>query len=104
MDKKMSIMVVDDEAIVRESLFHWFKKYGHVVETASSGFEALEKLEAYPFQLLFVDIKMPGMDGIELLKKIKHQNPEAEVIMITGHGDMELAIMSLKHYYRIRIH
>jgi len=56
MDKKMSIMVVDDEEIVRKSLFHWFKKYGHVVETASSGFEALEKLEKYPFQLLFVDI------------------------------------------------
>lgn len=67
MDKKTSIMVVDDEEIVRESFFHWFQKYGHVVETASSGFEALEKLEKYPFQVMFVDIKMPGMDGIELL-------------------------------------
>ncbi|RLC31864.1 sigma-54-dependent Fis family transcriptional regulator, partial [Candidatus Woesebacteria bacterium] len=65
MEKKMSIMVVDDEEIVRESFFHWFKKYGHVVETASSAFEALEKIEKYPYQLLFVDIKMPGMDGIE---------------------------------------
>ena len=54
MDKKMSIMIVDDEEIVRKSLFHWFKKYGHVVEIASSGFEALEKLVKYPFQLLFV--------------------------------------------------
>ena len=45
MDKTMNIMVVDDELIVRESLFHWFKKYGHTVDTASSGFEALEKLE-----------------------------------------------------------
>ena len=58
MDKKMNIMVVDDELIVRESLLHWFKKYGRTVETASSGFEAMEKLEKDPFQLLFVDIKM----------------------------------------------
>ena len=45
MDEKMRIMVVDDEKIVRESLYHWFKRSGHVVETAASGFEALEKLE-----------------------------------------------------------
>jgi len=98
MDKKMSIMVVDDEEIVRESLFHWFKKYGYVVETASSGFEALEKLEKYPFQLLlekypfqllFVDIKMPGMDGIELLEKVKTEYPDTLVIIITAYGSIE---------------
>ena len=46
---------------------------------------------------MVTDIKMPGGDGIELLRKIKHENPETEVIMITGHGDMALAIESLKH-------
>jgi DNA-binding NtrC family response regulator len=96
MDKKMSIMVVDDEAIVRESLFHWFKKYGHVVETASSGFEALEKLEAYPFQLLFVDIKMPGMDGIELLEKVKTEYPDTIVIIITAYGSIESAVKAMR--------
>jgi DNA-binding NtrC family response regulator len=96
MDKKMSIMVVDDEAIVRESLFHWFKKYGHVVETASSGFEALEKLERYPYQLLFVDIKMPGMDGIELLGKVKAEYPDTLVIIITAYGSIESAVKAMR--------
>nr|MBC8360975.1 sigma-54-dependent Fis family transcriptional regulator [Candidatus Desulfatibia profunda] len=96
MDKKMSIMVVDDEEIVRESLFHWFKKYGHVVETASSGFEALEKLETYPFQLLFVDIKMPGMDGIELLEKVKTEYPDTIVVIITAYGSIESAVKAMR--------
>ena len=64
MDKKMSIMIVDDEKIIRVSFVEWFKKIGHRVEAAASGFEALEKLKKVPFDLLFVDIKMPGMNGI----------------------------------------
>jgi DNA-binding NtrC family response regulator len=96
MDNKMSIMVVDDEAIVRESLFHWFKKYGHVVEIASSGFEALEKLEKYPFQLLFVDIKMPEMDGIELLEKVKTDYPDTLVIIITAYGSIDSAVSAMR--------
>jgi DNA-binding NtrC family response regulator len=96
MDRKMSVMIVDDEAIVRESLFHWFKKYGHLVETASSGFEALEKLETYPFQLLFVDIKMPGMDGIELLEKIKSEYPDTLVVIITAYGSIESAVKAMR--------
>ena len=72
----MSIMIVDDEMIIRESFLHWFEKYGHRVETASSGFEALDILEKTPFDLMFVDIKMPGMDGIELLEKVKEEYPE----------------------------
>ena len=96
MDEKMSIMVVDDEEIVRESLFHWFKKYGHMVETASSGFEALDKLEKYPFQLLFVDIKMPGMDGIELLEKVKTEYPDTIVIIITAYGSIESAVKAMR--------
>ena len=96
MDEKMSIMVVDDEEIVRESLFHWFKKYGHVVETASSGFEALDKLEKYPFQLLFVDIKMPGMNGIELLEKVKTEYPDTIVVIITAYGSIESAVKAMR--------
>jgi len=96
MDEKMSIMVVDDEEIVRESLFHWFKKYGHMVETASSGFEALDKLGNYPFQLLFVDIKMPGMDGIELLEKVKTEYPDTIVIIITAYGSIESAVKAMR--------
>mgnify|MGYP000715321580 CR=1 FL=1 len=91
MKKKISIMVVDDESIVRESLYHWFVKSGHTVDTAASGFEALEKLEQIPFDILFVDIKMPGMDGIQTLREIKKLKPLVEVIMLTGHASLESA-------------
>ena len=96
MDEKMNIMIVDDERIVRESLFHWFEKGGHTVDTAASGFEALEKLEKFPFDLMFVDIKMPGMDGIELLEKVKTNFPETIVIIITAYGSIESAIQAMK--------
>jgi two-component system response regulator HydG len=96
MKKKLSIMVVDDESIVRESLYHWFIKSGHTVDTAASGFEALEKLEQIPFDILFVDIKMPGMDGLELLKKVKSAYPDTIVIIITAYGSIESAIKAMK--------
>jgi two-component system response regulator HydG len=96
MGDKMNIMIVDDEKIVRESLFHWFKKGGHTVDKASSGFEALEKLEKKPFELLFVDIKMPEMSGIELLEKVKAAYPETIVIIITAYGSIETAVKAMK--------
>ncbi len=96
MDDKMSIMVVDDEKIVRESLFHWFKKAGHKVDTALSGFEALEKLEKNNYELMFVDIKMPGMNGIELLGKVKTDYPDTIVIIITAYGSITSAINAMK--------
>jgi two-component system response regulator HydG len=96
MTGKMSILVVDDERIVRESFLHWFKKYGCKTEVAASGLEALEKLERCPFDLLFVDIKMPGMDGLELLEKVKQQYPDAIVIIITAYGSIDTAVKAMK--------
>ena len=96
MDNKMNIMVVDDELIVRESLFHWFKKSGHTVETASSGLEALDKLKKNPFSLLFVDIKMPGMDGLQLLEKVKDEYPDTLVVIITAYGSIESAVKAMR--------
>lgn len=89
-------MVVDDEQIVRESLFYWFDKGGHAVDTAGSGFEALEKLEKVAFDMMFVDIKMPGMDGIELLEKVKADYPDTIVVIITAYGSIESAIDAMK--------
>ena len=66
------------------------------METASSGFEALEKLEKVPFDMMFVDIKMPGMDGIELLGKVKADYPDTIVIIITAYGSIESAIKAMK--------
>ncbi len=96
MDEKMSIMIVDDEMIVRESFLHWFEKLGHRVDSAASGFEALEKLEKIPFEVLFVDIKMPGMDGIELLGKVKEEYPDTIVVIITAYGSIETAVNAMK--------
>ncbi|MGD2010369.1 MAG: sigma-54 dependent transcriptional regulator [Desulfobacterales bacterium] len=96
MDEKMHIMIVDDEMIVRESFYHWFTKSGHRVQTAASGFEALEKLNETAFDLLFVDIKMPGMDGLELLEKVKADYPETMAIIITAYGSIESAVKAMK--------
>ena len=96
MDEKMSIMIVDDEMIVRESFLHWFERVGHRVEVAASGFEALEKLESFPFDVLFVDIKMPGMNGIELLEKVKGKYPDTIVVIITAYGSIESAVTAMK--------
>lgn len=96
MNTKPDIMVVDDERIVRESLYHWFNKGGYTVETAASGREALEKLAQYPFELLFVDIKMPGMNGLELLEKVKAEYPNTVVIIITAYGSIESAVEAMK--------
>ncbi len=96
MADKMSIMIVDDEKIIRESFLYWFEKYGHRVEAAASGMEALEKLEKSPFEVLFVDIKMPGMNGIELLGKVKEEYPDTTVIIITAYGSIETAVEAMK--------
>jgi len=96
MDTKPSVMVVDDEHIVRESLFHWFQKAGHVVDKAASAVEALKKLEETLFDVLFVDIKMPGMNGIELLDRVKSDYPDTVVIIITAYGSIDSAIQAMK--------
>ena len=96
MKQKMKIMVVDDEGIVRESLYHWFQKSGHLVETAASGFEAMEKLERISFDILFVDIKMPKMSGLELLGKVKEEYPDTSVVIITAYGSIGSAVSAMK--------
>ena len=96
MNQKINIMVVDDEIIVRESLYHRFKKYGHAVHTAASGGEALAKLEKRPFDLMFVDMKMPEMDGIELLEQVKFEYPETTVVIITAFGSVESAVKAMR--------
>jgi DNA-binding NtrC family response regulator len=96
MDERLRIMVVDDELIVRESLYHWFKKAGHMVEAVSSGNEALDILEKEPFEVLFVDMKMPRMNGLELLKRVKEGYPDAIVIIITAYGSIESSVEAMK--------
>ena len=94
MEKKL--LLVDDEKDIREVLVLPLSDLGYHIFEAENGKEALGIFKEIQPPIVLTDIKMPGMDGIELLQKIKHENPETEVIMITGHGDMELAIRSLK--------
>jgi signal transduction histidine kinase len=95
MGKKL--LLVDDEPGILKVLGISLADRGYKVLTTENGEEALRIFRDERPELVLTDIKMPGMDGIELLKQIKQENPDAEVIMITGHGDMELAVQSLKH-------
>ena len=95
MEKK--ILIVDDEKDIREVVHLSLSDMGYQVLEAEDGDEALRIFREAQPSIVLTDIKMPNMDGIELLQKIKLENPETEVVMITGHGDMDLAIKSLKY-------
>lgn len=88
-------MLVDDEEGIRKVLGMALADQGRQVLTAASGEEALDMFRSASPSIIITDIKMPGMDGLELLRRVKEEKPETEVIMITGHGDLELAIRSL---------
>jgi signal transduction histidine kinase len=91
------ILLVDDEPGILKVLGISLADRGYRVLTAQNGEEALRICGGEPPSIVLTDIKMPGMDGIELLRRLKAHSPDIEVIMITGHGDMDLAIRSLKH-------
>jgi signal transduction histidine kinase len=91
------ILLVDDEQDIRDILQLALTDAGYDVLQAENGRQALDLfLEKRP-PIVITDIKMPVMDGIQLLRRIKREAPDTEVVMITGHGDMDLAIRSLKH-------
>lgn len=91
-----SLLLVDDEAAIRTVLGLLLEDMGYAVTLAESGEAALELLEAVAPAIVVTDVRMPGMDGLALLKAIKQALPETEVIMLTGHGDMNLAVASLR--------
>jgi len=91
------ILVVDDEWAVRDSLREWMINEGFAaVDLAASGPEALAKLEKQSFQLMLVDVKMPGMEGVELLKQAKERFPELTIIMMTAYATVETAVEAMK--------
>ncbi|EFK11281.1 response regulator receiver domain protein [delta proteobacterium NaphS2] len=92
----MKIMLVDDEERFLSTTKKLLLKKGLEVLTAASGPEALELLRTHNIHVVILDVKMPGMDGMETLKAIKHTYPLVEVIMLTGHATVESAIDGLK--------
>jgi len=96
MKKKVKVLVVDDEAIMRESLRDWLSDVGHQVLTAENGSQALEIIEKENPSIAIVDLVMPGMDGIELLKRAREISPGIEVIIITAYGSVPTAISAMR--------
>jgi CheY-like chemotaxis protein len=80
------LLIVDDDDQLRQTLGKRFKKQGMMVTGAASGEEALDKLASQRCDVALIDLHMPGMNGIELLDKLKERQPEVEAIMLTAHG------------------
>ena len=90
------LLIVDDELHVRESLSRWFIEDGYEVETASSGKEALTMLGRQRYDAVITDIRMPGMDGLYLQRRIREVNPKVAIILITAYASVSTAVQALK--------
>ena len=90
------ILIVDDETIVRESLGSWFREEGYSVDVAASAREALEKLTIKGWDIFLLDIRMPGMDGLELQRKIKESHPDSTIVIMTAYASVETAVEAMK--------
>ncbi|MBU1743919.1 MAG: sigma-54 dependent transcriptional regulator [Proteobacteria bacterium] len=94
---KRNILVVDDEAAIREGVRRILAAEGYQAETSAGGRTALEKIQEQDFDVVITDLKMPGMDGIEVLKAIKILQPEVPVIIITGYSNVSSAVDAMKN-------
>ncbi len=96
MRKKPRILVVDDEWAMQEALRDWLREDGYEVGLASSGEEAIVKAKQKNWEVILLDLKMPGMDGLEALKRLKEVNPEAEILMMTAYATVDTAVQAMK--------
>ncbi|MBW1979682.1 MAG: sigma-54-dependent Fis family transcriptional regulator [Deltaproteobacteria bacterium] len=96
MPEKIHILVVDDELVIRESLKGWLQKSGYRVDTAESGSVAFKMLEERVYDLLFLDIMMPTISGLEVLEVVKERYPDTMVVMITAYGSVDTAVQAMK--------
>ncbi len=92
----MKILVADDDPTLRSELAELLRGDGHEVEVASDGGQALERLESEPFELALLDLVMPRATGLEILHRLKVVRPDTAVVMITGHGSVDVAVEAMK--------
>ena len=97
------ILIVDDEVIMRESLAAWLQRDGHAVQTAASGESALKKCRENRFDILLLDIKMEGMDGLDVLRRVKESDADVAVVMITAYGSVATAITHKTAYTTLKL-
>ena len=97
---KSNILVVDDEPVARQSLTDILKLEGYHVAAAPNGQMAVEYVRTHPVDLMIVDLRMPGMDGLDVIQVVNQVSPETEVILLTAYGSTDTAIRAL----RLRIH
>ena len=90
------ILVVDDEPAMRTALFEALTRQGHAVDLAENGAEALEKFQANPFDLVITDVRMPQVDGMEVLRQVKKRSPVTPVLVISGYGTIETAVEAMR--------
>jgi two-component system, NtrC family, response regulator HydG len=93
---RLRILIVDDESVVRDSLAGWFEEDGHTVKTASDARSALTLIRSATWDIALVDIKMPGMDGLELQRRIHEAAPQTTVIIMTAFASVDTAVQALK--------
>ena len=90
------ILIVDDEANARTALAELLREEGYTVETAADGFKALPKLEEFSPDVLLTDLKMPGMDGLELMHKARELDPENAAVVMTAFGAVDTAVAAMR--------
>ena len=96
MSKMPRILVVDDEEAMRESLNDWLKEDGYEVGLAAGGQEAIDMVRDEPWEIILLDLKMPGMNGLETLKHLKEVRPDAEILMMTAYATVDTAVQAMK--------
>ena len=96
MKKMPSILVVDDEASIRESLKDWLMEDGYSVALAIDGEDAILRVEASQYDVILLDLKMPGIDGLETMRRIKEISPDSEVLMMTAYAAVDTAVLAMK--------